>query len=93
MTEAEADRFAEGWRTGRQAARFALRTMAGEAAKLAEQTLLAAAIQRIDAVEVPTCSVVLPRAERLEAAIRSALALAGADFAEEARTILRDALK
>lgn len=93
MTAPEADRFAEGWRAGRLAARFVLRTMEGETDRLADRGVLAAAIQRIEGIEVPHCAVALPRAERLEAAIRSALALAGATFAEEAVTVLRDALK
>lgn len=93
MTPIEADRFAEGWRAGRLAARFTLRTMEGELEKPAARTVLAAAVQRIEAMEVPHCPVALLRADRLEAAIRSALSLAGADFAPEAVTVLQDALR
>ncbi len=93
MTAIEADRFAEGWRAGRLAARFALRTLEGEIDKPAARLVIGAAIQRIDGIEVPYCAVVLPRAERLAAAIRSALALAGADFAPEAMAVLQDSLR
>lgn len=93
MTPLEADRHAEGWRTGRLAARFVVRTMEGEADKPAARTLLANVVQRIEAIEVPPPSVVLPRADRLETAIRTALALAGADLSPEAITVLQDALR
>jgi hypothetical protein len=92
-TATEADRQAEGWRLGRLAARFALRSLEGEVAKPADRQVLATAIQRIDAIEVPACIVVLPRAERLATAIRTALALSEAALSEEAVVILKDALK
>ncbi|GGJ14049.1 hypothetical protein [Neoroseomonas lacus] len=97
-TATEADRQAEGWRLARLAARFAVRSLEGEYDKPAGRAVIAAAIQKIDAIPVPDCVVVLPRAERLEAAIRTAIDLAGQVFdgkplAEEAIAVLRDALR
>ncbi len=93
LTAGEADCHAEGWRLGRLAARFVVRTMEGESERLADRSVLAAAIQRIEAIEVPAMTVSIPRAERLETAIRTALALSAIDLTPEAVTILQDALK
>lgn len=97
-TEIEADRQAEGWRLARLACRFAVRTLDGEHDKPAARAAIAAAVQKIDAIETPDCIVVQPRAKRLEAAIRTAIDLAGAmhdgkPLAEEAIAVLKDALR
>lgn len=97
-TEVEADRQAEGWRLARLACRFAVRTLSGDHDKPAARAAIEAAVQRIDAIEAPTCVVVLPQAERLKAAIRTAIDLAGEHFegrpmTEEAITVLKDALR
>lgn len=96
--QTEADRQAEGWRFARLACRFAVRSLEGVHDKPAARAALAAALQKIDAIEAPTCIIVAPRAQRLEAAIRTAIALAGQVFegkplAEEALAVLKDALR
>lgn len=86
--------FVEGWRIGRQAARLIVHGMQAEATKPAARDALAAAVQRIDALRAPPPSVALPRADRLEASIRAALAVAAVEgLGPEAITILQEAVR
>jgi hypothetical protein len=91
--EVDADRAVEGWRYGHRAALFALRQAQHEATNNPARTALSDAIMRVDAIERPPVLVILSRAERLEAAIRAALALNDAEFGPEAVAVLKDALR
>jgi hypothetical protein len=91
--EIGADAFAEGWRIGRAAARFVLAVVEAEATKPAARDVIADARWRIDALPQPDRAIALPRADRLEAAIRAALALSAAELTPEAATVLEGALK
>jgi len=87
-----ADACAEGWRIGRSAARHVVWSVEGEA-KPGARDAVALALRRIEALPPPDRFVPLPRADRLEGAIRAALALHAEDLTREAIDILREALR
>lgn len=87
-----ADRFVEGWRAGRNAARYVVWAVEGEAKPGAREGL-ALALARIDTLPSPPPAVFMPRATRLQNAIRAALALNAKEFTPEAIAIIEDVLK
>ena len=87
------DQFGEGWRTGHRAALFVPGRVEAEASTAVGRAAIETAIRRVEAIERPRCLVPLPRAGRLTAAIRAALALSGAVLPAEAIAILKDAVQ
>ena len=88
-----AERFREGWRLGRQAAAAILAEQERAELHAAGQALLRTTRERVEGLPPPPPEVALPRAERLEAAIRASTALLRPGHADEALAVLEDALR
>lgn len=93
MTPDQSDHWHEGYRTGRNASAYLLRSMASEADKPTARATLAEAARRVDAMPMPRCTVVLRRAQSLEGAIRAALAVSSEGLGPEALAILKDGIR
>jgi hypothetical protein len=93
MTPDQADHWHEGYRTGRRAAAYALRSAARQAGSDAESAALDAAATLVEAIPTPECSVVMPRADRLASTIHAALSLNRNGMAAEATACLEAAIR